>query len=1010
MLKNRSILSSALCALCLLPISVDAAEYFLKPISATGSHTFPNSATILLDGTPQTVTLEVRLKDWSPVPDAGSCDQSHVACSVLANNCPSGETCVLTNGLLQVYQVRIIGAGFQSVLMPQALPPAQMVDINHPQWVFFGQNSQLSSADTSPMDGSYAWGALVANAAQAQAYGGVDKYAGTLKVDVPAGAAGTYTIHFDPNINETLLRDTLDIEIKPLILTPGVISIKCEDAGDCDDGNACTNDVCNLPAGTCANNPNFDPMTLCCNPDTGQTTIISDGNPCTSDMCDTDTGDVTHMNLMNGTACNSTANTECDQPDTCLNGVCLQNFRPNGFACGNQVPNTQCNGADTCDGAGTCQTNIAPLNAICGNQDDLVCTDPDRCDGLGNCDPKNAPNGSQCNDDLFCTIMGTTTCLSGVCQGGTINTCNDNLPCTTNFCDEVNDICVNDLIAGNCKIDDGGGFVCYADGQLNPDDSCQICDADMPGVWTTLPPGTECDDGNPCTGTGDPPGTGQDLCDLNSMCVGVLDPNCNDNCEDALAVTEGSTISNNANVSPMDSAEASCELLSNNDIWFVYTADCAGQLLLSTTGSSLAPSNDTVLSVYSACGGTELACDNDGGPGLLSALTMTTMANTDYYIRVAGFNQNVGTIQLNVQPVGDCVIDNVCYTDGQTNPNNSCLECQSEVSTTAWTPKFRGTACGSQSQSECDEPNACDGAGNCEDNHRPDFKPCTDDGNDCTDDYCLAGSCEHPNFIEGTACGDGTITECDLADTCDGLGGCQDNFVQLGAACGNPIETQCDNPDICDGNGACDPNYKPAGTMCDDAEICTGNDICDGNNGCVGTGIATAPTVLAIGSRRLRVTPNPSGSPGPVALRVTSPDFPCMVEYIQANGSLESTPVEMLINDWATITVKDEDIVPSSTGNRTQYDVTAVCGDTYESPAGSAVMGLWGDANSSGITNFADVLLTIQGFQGIFNVPLEVLDIEPCTPNGIINFADVLRVIFSFQGNQYSDYCPVPCE
>ena len=65
-----------------------------------------------------------------------------------------------------------------------------------------------------------------------------------------------------------------------------------------------------------------------------------------------------------------------------------------------------------------------------------------------------------------------------------------------------------------------------------------------------------------------------------------------------------------------DDAEASCQIDSNNDVWFVYTATCDGAVFMSTTGSQFAPSNDPVLSVYDACpgtGGVEIACDDDSG-------------------------------------------------------------------------------------------------------------------------------------------------------------------------------------------------------------------------------------------------------------------------------------------------------------------------------------------------------------------------------------------------------------
>jgi hypothetical protein len=85
----------------------------------------------------------------------------------------------------------------------------------------------------------------------------------------------------------------------------------------------------------------------------------------------------------------------------------------------------------------------------------------------------------------------------------------------------------------------------------------------------------------------------------------------------------------------------------------------------------------------------------------------------------------------------------------------------------------------------------------------------------------------------GTACGDPSADECDLADTCDGAGSCDPNLEPDGTACGDPLSDQCDNPDSCL-SGVCEPNYEPAITVCDDGLFCTLTDTCDGNGLCEG--------------------------------------------------------------------------------------------------------------------------------------------------------------------------------
>jgi len=103
-----------------------------------------------------------------------------------------------------------------------------------------------------------------------------------------------------------------------------------------------------------------------------------------------------------------------------------------------------------------------------------------------------------------------------------------------------------------------------------------------------------------------------------------------------------------------DDDEASCGPDSNHDAWFAYTAPCTASHVISLEGTLLEPTNDTVLSLYDACAGNEIACDDDGGDGELSTLTFEAAAGTTYHIRVAGVGDNVGRIVLNITTVGRC--------------------------------------------------------------------------------------------------------------------------------------------------------------------------------------------------------------------------------------------------------------------------------------------------------------------------------------------------------------------
>ncbi|UCE58738.1 MAG: hypothetical protein JSU63_14995 [Phycisphaerales bacterium] len=602
----------------------------------------------------------------------------------------------------------------------------------------------------------------------------------------------------------------------------------CDNPDTCDGAGTCAANVAppGLPCGNQVGNQCDNPDT-CDGSGTCEPNFVSSGTPCgnpSSSECDDpntcDGGGICDANnLPNDTGCTDDGN-EC-RDDVCLSGVCSHPLKTAGSACGDPT-DTDCNGADSCDGTGTCLPNLEPAGTLCGNPDDTICTDPDTCNGFGTCIPNHATDGTECDEGSFCN-QGAV-CVGGECTGGSVIDCDDGLVCTEDTCNESLQQCDHDLLPDYCLIDD----VCYDVDEFNPENDCQYCDPSLTATdWTFMPEGTACDDGDPCTGTGEP-GVGFDACNTVGECIGTIDPACNDDCINAVQVYDGANIGNNSDRG-IDDDEASCQLDSNNDVWFYYLATCTGPVMMDTVGSIFLPFNDTVLSVYAQCGGVEVACDDDGGPDLLSVLAFSAVDGEIYYIRVAGFADNSGDIVLNIATLDGCVIDDICYSNGQVNPDNECEACIPLLSSMDWSSRAAGSPCGDPTETECDSPDACDGGGECEANYKTDFELCTDDGNDCTDDICHAGACTHPPKSVGTACGDQAVTECDNPDTCDGAGACMPNYAPLGLSCGDLSTSDCDNADICDGQGLCDPNYQPNGAACtDDGIECTFDQCGDG--------------------------------------------------------------------------------------------------------------------------------------------------------------------------------------
>ena len=191
---------------------------------------------------------------------------------------------------------------------------------------------------------------------------------------------------------------------------------------DCDDGFNCTSDSCNEAADTCNHTPDdalcqdgafcngaeiCDPLAGC---QAGPPVDCSDGVGCTIDTCNETTD-----------ACESA-------PDDAL-------CDDGAF----------CNGDETCDALLDCQAGAPP-----DCSDGVGCT-VEACDEtLDAC--TQTPVDALCDDGAFCN--GVEVCDPVLdCQAGAAVDCDDGFVCTTDTCDEVGDVCVND--ASGCICGDG---------------------------------------------------------------------------------------------------------------------------------------------------------------------------------------------------------------------------------------------------------------------------------------------------------------------------------------------------------------------------------------------------------------------------------------------------------------------------------------------------------------------------------------------------------------------------
>lgn len=186
---------------------------------------------------------------------------------------------------------------------------------------------------------------------------------------------------------------------------------------------------------------------------------------------------------------------------------------------------------------------------------------------------------------------------------------------------------------------------------------------------------------------------------------------------------------------------------------------------------------------------------------------------------------------------GFCLIDELCFKEGDLHPELPCLECITSVATDEWTPDNQN---GCEDGDPCTQPDRCVG-GLCM--GQP--KVCPDDGNPCTLSACEGGSCVH-NPVAGS-CNDGD--PCTTDETCvegqckasaplncDDGNPCTDDLCVEGMGCRNlPNTASCNDGNPCTLEdqcvaGSCQPGKNLQ--KCDDGNPCT-DDTCHPLLGCL---------------------------------------------------------------------------------------------------------------------------------------------------------------------------------
>ncbi len=262
---------------------------------------------------------------------------------------------------------------------------------------------------------------------------------------------------------------------------------------------------------------------------------------------------------------------------------------------------------------------------------------------------------------------------------------------------------------------------------------------------------------------------------------------------------------------------------------------------------------------------------------------------------------------------------------------------------------------------------------------------------DCNDN----GSADEADISSGVSldCNDnGFPDEC---DTSYGVSGdCNDNM----------IPDECEPDDDCNSNGVQD--------FCD---IVNGTSTDFNANGVPDECEYPPAAVSATGGRYLTVIP-PAVS-DPIALLVTSPDYPCLSEYVIPGpgiARLGESPVFLTPDEWGTVLVADAEIVPDTEYEiRVRFEIgvlsfpvttrTAIWGDTV----GGFVDNTW--TSPDGVVYTIDVVAILDGFKHLSCAPpTEWIDLFPQIPDGRI---DIIDAVMSLDGFKHLPYAfDLPCQ
>jgi hypothetical protein len=666
----------------------------------------------------------------------------------------------------------------------------------------------------------------------------------TLTLDLSAHAGKEVQLVFEFNTMDGVANTGLGVLIDDVVVAdkggggaPGGGQVLC------DDGNPCTDDLCDEQTWTCKATPVAD-ATPCddgkaCTIDAtclaGQcigTESCDDGNSCTLGGCGAD-GNCAFVPVPDQTGCDD--GSVCTLDDACAAGECLGAALP--CEDGNDCTADGCDPIDGCifeptDGApcddnNACTADDACAVDLCGGvtvvcDDDNACT-TDSCDPAVGCEHVPLPEAATCDDGDGCTV--NDACTAGQCVGGGPKDCDDGFACSDDSC-----------VSGECQhVSTGAPGCCQPGGTLS---WSEHFDAPLQGWslnnskgqgkgWQQLDPTFANPGAKSGSGTlyyGDP--AAQNF---------------------SMGGSNNGTAASGAFALPAAAQGLKVSFAVYVDTESGSTYDKLELRVLDNGSSATVWTRPSGSSFQKKWQDVEVGLEAYAGKTISLQFSFNTVDGVG--------NSGLGVLIDDVI-VGTGVIDGaVACDDGDPCTADACSDaflcvndamadgsaCDDGQACTADDTCLFGQCLGAES---CDDGNSCtvggcDFAGSCGFIDQPDGTAC-DDGNACTaPDVCAQALCGGAEVVcdDGDACTDDacdiatgcTATETDCsdgnactADSCDSALGCEHTPVVNGLA--------CDDGDACTLADACTEGTCTGGGAkdCDDQDPCTDDSCADG--------------------------------------------------------------------------------------------------------------------------------------------------------------------------------------